>query len=153
MRRADRLRLGAALVAALAAPATAEACTISVTSVAFGTYDTLSPAVDDGTGSVALACHPSVSAPIVTIEAGWSGSILGRQMHNGATPLGYNLYSDAAHTILWGNGAVGAAVTLTGGVVSGGQRRFNRTIYGRIPALQNVGTGVYSDTLVITVTF
>jgi spore coat protein U-like protein len=153
MRRTSPLRLGAAFVAAHVAPATAEACTISVTSVAFGTYDTLSPTADDGTGALTVACHPSVSAPIVTIEAGLSGSILGRQMYSGATPLGYNLYSDAAHAILWGNGVVGSAVTLTGGVVSGGQRRFNRTIYGRIPALQNVATGVYSDSLVITVTF
>ena len=74
-------------------------------------------------------------------------------MLNGATPLSYNLYSDPTRLIVWGNGAVGAAVTLTGGTVSAGQRRFTRTIYGRISALQNVRAGPYGDTLVITVTF
>lgn len=153
MRETSRLRLIAFFIAAVAAPARAEACTIGVTGVAFGSYDTMSPASDDGTGTLTLACAPSVSAPVVTIEAGSSGSILDRTMLNGATSLSYNLYSDPTRLIVWGNGAVGAAVTLTGGVVSAGQRRFTRTIYGRIPALQNVGAGPYNDTLVITVTF
>ncbi len=138
---------------AIGAHAAAQACTISATSVAFGTYDTISAVDDVGTGTITVVCHPSVNSPVVHIEGGSSGSIQSRQMRNGATSLDYNLYTDASRLILWGNGAVGAAVTLSGGNSAGGQRRFDRTIYGRIPARQNVGTGVYSDTLVITVIF
>ena len=133
--------------------ASAEACTVTTTAVAFGNYDPLSLANDDGTGTVALACHPSVQSPVVEIDAGSSGSIASRRMLNGATVLNYNLYTDVARTILWGDGVVGVTVTLTGGTVSGGQRRFSRSIHGRIPAGENVGVGNYSDTLIVTVTF
>jgi len=44
-------------------------------------------------------------------------------------------------------------VTLSGGTVTAGTRNFARTIYGRIPRLQNVGAGAYGDTIILTVTF
>ena len=44
-------------------------------------------------------------------------------------------------------------MTLSGGTISGGTRNFSRSIFGRIPALQNVGAGSYSDTIILTVTF
>ena len=154
MPRTDRLVLAAfAAAAALLAAAPASACTISATGVAFGNYDPQSASNKDGTGTIALSCPPSVSSPIVALGAGSSGSILARKMHNGAILLNYNLYTDVPRSILWGDGIVGVTVTLSGGTVSAGQRNFSRTIYGRIPAAQNVNAGAYSDTLVVTVTF
>ena len=153
MPRIDRRAIAAAWILALFAAGPAEACTISVTSVAFGSYDTISPANDDATGTLTAACHPSVQSPVVTIAAGSSGAILARAMVNGATTLNYNLYTDIGHTTIWGDGTTGASVTLTGGTVVAGQRIFNRTIYGRIPALQPVGAGLYTDTMVVTLTF
>ncbi len=154
MRRAElRAIAGAAALAALAAATPARACTVSVTSVAFGTYDTISPADDDSAGTLSLVCHPSVNSPKVEIGGGSSGSPLARTLRNGAVTLDYNLYSDAARTIVWGDDSTGSSVTLSGGASAGGQRRFNRPIYGRIPALQPVGAGLYSDMLIVTVTF
>jgi spore coat protein U-like protein len=140
-------------LATAVAPNSAAACTITATAVSFGGYDPRAAGADDGIGSIALQCAPSVSAPVVALGAGSSGAIAARTMRNGPTLLGYNIYSDAARTILWGNGASGSAITLTGGTVSGGQRNFSHAIYGRIPAGQNVRAGSYGDTLVITVTF
>ena len=153
MRRIERHAIAAASLLALFAAGSAEACTISVTSVTFGTYDTINPANDDGTGTLTAVCHPSVQSPVVTIAAGSSGAILARTMLNGATTLDYNLYTDIGRTTIWGDGTTGASVTLTGGTVVAGQRIFNRTIYGRIPALQPVGAGLYTDTMVVTLTF
>ena len=147
----DRLLLAGAAALLVAAPA--GACTINATGVTFGGYDPTSATNDDGTGSVALACPPSVSAPVVALEAGSFGSIAARRMSNGSYLLNYNLFTDTTRLILWGNGAIGSTVTLSGGTVSAGQRRFSRTIYGRIPAAQNVGAGVYGDTLMVTVIF
>jgi len=149
--RIDRLLLGGA--AALLAASPAGACTISATGVTFGAYDPTSPSNDDGTGTVSLSCPPSVHSPVVALEAGGSGSIAARRMQNGIYLLNYNLFTDTTRLILWGNGVVGSTVTLSGGTVAGGQRNFSRTIYGRIPAAQNVGAGVYGDTLVVTVIF
>ena len=141
------------VLAALVAVTPARACTISVTSVAFGTYDTISPANDDTTGTLIAACHPSVHAPEIWISAGSAGSIMSRAMRNGAVTLNYNLYADAGRTIVWGDGTTGTSVALSGGSVSAGERRFTRTIYGRIPALQPVVAGAYGDMLIVTVVF
>jgi len=146
-------RLFRAVAAALLAASPAGACTISATGVTFGAYDPTSASNDDGTGSVALACPPSVSAPVVALEGGAYGSIAARRMRSGVYFLNYNLFTDPTRLILWGNGALGSTVTLSGGTVTAGQRNFSRNIYGRIPAGQNVGAGTYGDTLVVTVIF
>jgi spore coat protein U-like protein len=143
----------AGVLAALVAGTPAGACTITVTSVAFGTYDSISPANDDSTGTLIAACHPSVHAPEVWISAGSAGSIMSRSMRNGAVTLNYNLYADAARTMVWGDGTTGTSVALSGGSVSAGERRFTRPIYGRIPGLQPVVAGAYIDTLIVTVVF
>lgn len=140
-------------IALLAHAAPAAACTVSVTSVAFGNYNTLSPANTDSAGMLTAICHPSDQSLVVAISGGSSGSPLSRTMRNGAASLNYNLYSDAARTAVWGDGTSGATVTVTNGSVSSGQRTFNRPIYGRIPAQQAVGAGTYTDSLVVTVTF
>ena len=153
MGRSPRASAALAALAALAAADPAGACTVSVTSVAFGSYDTLSPASTDSAGTLTAVCHPSDQSLEVAISGGSSGSPLARTMRNGTEVLDYNLYGDAARTAVWGDGSSGATVTITNGDVSAGQRTFNRPIYGRIPALQAVGAGTYSDNLVVTVTF
>lgn len=144
----------AAIGAAMAAATPAKACTISATGVAFGAYNPRSGSADNGTGRIELACPPSVRDPEVAIGTGSSGSYATRNMTSGATLLNYNLYTNAARTNVWGDGSGGTStVTLNGGSVSQGVRRFSRTVYGRIPALQNVKAGSYNDTLIVTVTF
>ena len=144
--------IGLVVASATASPAMA-ACSVSVTGVAFGAYDTLTPANDDSAGSLTAVCHPSDQSIEVWISGGSSGSVLARTMRNGAEVLNYNLYTDAGRTIVWGDGSSGNALNLNNGTVSGGQRTFSQPIYGRIPALQAVGAGTYNDTLVVTVVF
>ncbi|HYI48986.1 MAG TPA: spore coat U domain-containing protein [Allosphingosinicella sp.] len=149
-----RAILAAGLLAAPLALAPAGACTISSAGVAFGAYDPQIPGNDDSTGTVSVECHPSVSSPIVALSAGQSGTFAGRSMTSGSYTLTYNLYADSGRATIWGDGTSGTVtVTLTGGSVSGGQRRFSRTIYGRVPGSQNVGAGTYGDTITLTVTF
>lgn len=151
MPRVRALPIAAAL---LAAPAAAPACTIGAVGVAFGAYNPQSAANDDGTGTVSLACPPSVMAPVVALSKGGSGTYSPRRMAGGAFNLTYNLYTTAARTTIWGDGTGGTVtLTLTGGTVSGGVRNFSRTIYGRAAGSQNVGAGAYGDTITLTVTF
>ena len=132
----------------------AGACTVSASGVAFGAYDTMSPAPDDSAGDVTIVCHPSVGAPIVALGAGISGLFSPRTMSSGAATLDYNLYTSATYSLVWGSGVGGSAtVTLSGGTVSAGQRTFTRTIYGRIPPGQQVPAGTYADTIMVTVIF
>jgi len=71
--------------------------------------------------------------------------------------LNYNLFLDTARTSIWGNGLSGtgiATASLTVGPgVGNGTRIAQFPVYGRVPALQVVGMGAYSDTIVVTVTF
>ncbi len=140
--------------ASLAVAPHANACTISTTAVAFGTYLPTSSSPRDGTGTIELLCPLTVLAPQVALGTGSSGTYSPRSMASGASQLNYNLYTTAARTTVWGNGSSGtSALTLSGPTLSGLQWRYTRTIYGRIPPVQNVSAGTYGDTLVVTVTF
>lgn len=151
MRHASLL---AAIAFAMFAVGHAVACTITAPGIAFGAYDPRSAAPDNGTGTITAVCPTSVTAPVVQLSPGTSGTFTARRMVSGAWALNYNLYSDSARTAVWGDGTGGtAAVTLSGGVVIRGQQRFTRTVYGRIAARQNVGAGSYGDTVFMTIVF
>lgn len=147
-----RTALLLAIGALVAAPASA--CTISSPGVAFGAYNPRATGNDDATGTISLDCAPSVTAPVVQLAAGLSGIFSTRRMTSGSWQLNYNLFTNSARSIIWGTGIGGSvSQTLSGGTVSGGRRRFSRTVYGRIPPSQNVGAGSYSDTITLTVIF
>jgi spore coat protein U-like protein len=154
MRRVEFRSLAAALSLALVPGAARAACTVSSTGVAFGAYNPQSAAPDDSTGTIQADCHPSDHDVNVQIGAGLYGSVATRRMSSGAATLDYYLFTNAGRFVIWGDGTLGSiSQTLTGGSVSGGTRRFTGTIYGRIPAGQNVPAGTYNDTLIVTITF
>lgn len=61
--------------------------------------------------------------------------------------LSYNLYIDPTRLLVWGDGS-GLTTTVTNLALSA-----DHTVYGRIPAQQNVTAGSYADLIVVTVTF
>ena len=78
-----------------------------------------------------------------------SGTHAQRVMSSGAHTLNYNLYTEADRGIVWGDTTSGTArVSGTGVGVS-----VNHAVYGRIPALQNVHAGSYSDIVTLELTF
>jgi len=156
---------GVAAVALLAAaPALAGAtCTVAATGVSFGAYVISLVTPTDSSGNVTVTCTyvppgGAVSVdPVTSLSTGISGSYSPRQMATGPARLNYNLFVDAARTFVWGNGLSGtrvATATFTVGPgVGNGTRSSSLPVYGRVPAQQLVGTGAYSDTIVVTVTF
>jgi spore coat protein U-like protein len=149
-----------ALLACVDARAAAD-CTISTVGVAFGNYDPLDATSTDATGDLKVVCtHVSGGATrvsyVVALSAGSSGNYAQRRMRAGTTTLNYNLFDSATRTRIWGNGT-GGTTRVTGSLLinPGGNRirEASHPIYGRIPALQAVATGNYSDTIVVTLTF
>lgn len=142
------LACAAALAAPLAARAAPGCTAISVTGVAFGAYDPLASTPVDAAGSITWNC-PGAGAVLVLLSAGASGSAADRALVSGADRLAYNLYVDAARTVVWGD--------LTGGtgpnLLAGGNGRQTTPVYGRIPAQQDVRAGTYGDTVVATFYF
>lgn len=144
----------------IAAPSPALACTLcsctaTATNIAFGTYDPTSSAPSDTSGTVTVNCTGLVSlfgSVDIASSAGSSGNAAQRTLRQGTNTLNYNLYVNAARTIVFGDGSAGTQTITTplNGLLIFGQSAF---IYGRMPARQWGGAGSYSDTVVITISY
>jgi spore coat protein U-like protein len=135
-------------------------CTATVSQMVFGLYDTISPVATDTTASVQVSCTPGVSSPlttsyVVTIAGTGSGNDSVRAISNGAYLLYYQVHSNAARSVVWGNGGasgagVAGSVTASAALVPASQ---THTAYGRLAARQAVPPGVYGGTLLVTVDY
>jgi len=132
----------------------------STVAVAFPVYDpanTHFAANDDATGTINVRCTKG-TAPVITLDEGLpankaAGSTCtspARQMASGADRLPYFLYQDTGRTTVWGCTSGTNSLTLAA-APSNAARAV--TVYGRIPANQDVNTGSYADTVTATLTF
>ncbi|MCU4385545.1 spore coat U domain-containing protein [Acinetobacter radioresistens] len=121
-------------------------CNVSSNGVSFGNYDVFAVNHTDSAGTLTVNC--SVETPPYTLKLapGSSGNFSQRKMFKGGDYLAYNIYSDAARTLVWGDGT-GKSVTKSGQAGATEQH----TLYGRIPAKQNVFVGNYLDTIIVTI--
>jgi spore coat protein U-like protein len=146
-------RLAAAVLFALPLPAQA-ICTsfgVTTTPLDFGVYDPGAPNPTPSTGDVTIQCGVGIlPAFSVALSAG-TGSYTQRTLRNGTDALNYNLYADAAHMTVWGDGT-GATVTqnLTG-LITLGSRSY--TVYGLADPGQHPAPGPYVDTITVIVNF
>jgi spore coat protein U-like protein len=144
-----RPMLGLAVLMLLT-PATGHAaCSVSASGVAFGVYNPFSGAPANATGTVTVNCSQFFGAYTMALNGG--GSLSNRWMRSGSTSLAYQLYMDAAHTTVWGDGTGGSVAVNSGTCFANCTTTY--TVHGRIPARQAVGPGTYGDTIVVTVTF
>jgi len=129
-------------------------CTVSATGVSFGVYDVFVTAPLDSTGTVTVTCDqaPPADVTIAIGPSGTSGGFNPRQMRSASSPdrLNYNLFVNAGRSTVWGNGSAGTSTVFLKNVTKG--RPVVTTIYGRIPAGQDVSVGSYSDSLTVTIT-
>lgn len=139
----------ALLVAALATPSLASGaptCTFAVGSaLAFGPYDPFATAPRDATAALVYRCPPGRLVRI-TLDAGLTGTFAAREMRQGAEVLLYNLFLDAARTVVWGDGSGGSAAG-PGVEVRGALGTTTGYVFGRIPAAQDAAAGAYGDTI------
>lgn len=137
--------LSGVLLQLLSTSLLAATCTVTTSGIAFGSYDPLLNQNVDSVASISVNCDEA-TAYSIALSPG-SGSYAARAMTSGSHQLLYNLYVDATLTTVWGDGSGPSAV------VSANQALADHTAYGRIPAGQNAYVGVYSDTIVVTLTF
>lgn len=130
-------------------------CTINTSPIRFGIYDPFLSIPSDTKGTITINCTSEVVKATLTLsQSSTSGSFNPRQMKGsgGTDLLNYNIYTDIARTIIFGNGAGG-----TGDIgikrPTGPPAPWSQMIdiYGRIPPGQNVSVGSYSDTLTVTI--
>jgi len=137
--------------AAMAAPS----CTINtLTSVAFGTYDPISPTPLDSVGTIVVHCTGGDATVTYAISAGSSGSFSSRTMAGpSSSALAYNLYTTAAYTSVWGDGTGGSVILGPITILQAETSGATSYIYGRMPAGQHVAAGTYAETLTLMITF
>ena len=144
---------GLLLVASTAADA---ACSISASGVAFGGYNITKSTPTDFAGTVRVTCSKrSGNGPYnITLSRGGEASYGARRMILSGFMLPYQLYTDAAHTKIWGDFSSGVfVVTGTDDIPwHGGTKTYQ--VYGRIAARINAHPGGgYLDTIVAALTY
>ncbi|MBM3820677.1 MAG: spore coat protein U domain-containing protein [Acidimicrobiia bacterium] len=132
-------------------PAEAAKCTIVTTAVAFGSYNVFSAAPVDSTGSVRFNCNGGASNVHITVSRGQSTTYAQRTLRRASESLGYNLFLDAGRSTIWGDGT-GGSQSYFGGNPPNNQD-VTVTMYGRVPAGQDISAGAYSDSVSVTINF
>lgn len=151
MTRALRACLVAVAALSASAAVAEAACTISATSVAFGTYDVFATAPRDSTGTVTYRCGPRDRRITITISRGSSTTFAPRTLVNGTARLQYNLFRDAGFATVWGDGTGGTATYFI--VNPPNNQEVVLTVYARVPAEQDVPIGAYADAVVVTLEY
>jgi spore coat protein U-like protein len=124
-------------------------CKVTASTVSFGNYDTFSGAPLDATGEVNVTCDAADPFTVKLDQGENSGGSFNPRVLGGAAGenIQYNLYVNSARQEIWGDGT-GRTFVNTG--TSNGSE-IPLTVYGRIPARQNVPVGSYSDTIKVIV--
>lgn len=116
-------------------PAEAQTCTLTDTTMNFGTY---TGTVLNGTSTGRVTCAGSWDIPLNAGTGAGASETVRKMTGPGGAELSYEVFQDAARTINWGN-TTGTELTGTGNA--------NVTFYGQILAGQYVAPGTYTDTL------
>lgn len=130
-------------------------CTISAAPMSFGAYD---PIVANASSAltaqsdITVQCTDGAAASIVlglgqNSDAGTDDDPKRRMSDGGTELLSYGLFSDAGHSVIWGNSS-NSDVEHTG---TGAAAQLS--VFGSIPGGQNVKAGSYSDTVLATINF
>jgi spore coat protein U-like protein len=144
------VRLGATTATStLAVSATViSSCTVLPGTLSFGNYNPTSSSPLDVDGSFTVACTTG-TAPVVGLGLGLNPTGSTRRMISGLAYLTYEIYKETGRTNVWGDSG-GATVTLAAAPSILPQ---TVSVFGRIPASQSATTGVFLDTVAITLTF
>ncbi len=151
------LLLAAALV--LLVPEAASAfflsCNVSATDVRFGSYTTDRLRT---TGAVTVSCRGTgTNNPyVIALGKGSSPVYSDRTLRMGRQSLSYNLYTDSAHTRVWGDGG-GGTETVTRLMTFRhdllGPISQTTTVFAQLPAQGLPRPGRYVDAIVVLVIF
>ena len=129
-----------------------DSCIVAATPIAFGSYNSTSGAPLDVSGTVTTLCSNGTNYGVsMNAGTGVGATLTTRKMTAviGATTLDYAIFTDAARTSPWGDGAGGTA-TVTG---TGTGLPQVANSYGRVFPVQTSSTGAYADIVTVTVTY
>jgi spore coat protein U-like protein len=124
-------------------------CNISAGNLNFGTAGVLKAGLS-ASSNLSVTCTNN-DAYRISLNGGGSTNVAARvmQRQGGGGSVNYQLYTDLAHTQVWGDGSGGTTrITATG---TGNAQAI--TVYGSVPAQATPMPGNYSDTITATIEF
>lgn len=127
------------------------ACTIvSATNMNFGSVGVIGAPGVDATSTITVQCTQSAPYTIgLSAGAGSGATVASRLMTSGASnTVGYSLYQDVGHSLVWGTTIGTNTVAGTG---SGASQAI--TVYGHVASQSTPPAAVYNDTITVTVTY
>jgi spore coat protein U-like protein len=127
------------------------ACSVTATTLNFGTYSPSAASALTGSSTVSVNCTSGSPYTVALNVGSGGGSFTTRTLLNGINTLNYNLYRDAAYSQVWGDGS-GSTYTVAG-TGSGLLTSNNITVYGEIPISQDKPTGAYTSLITVTVSY
>jgi spore coat protein U-like protein len=133
-----------------------EGCSVGTTPVAFADYKSPAGPTVNAVGDIAVTCQKVPGGPIsytISFSTGSSGIYSERRLFFQTHYIIYNLYQNPPRNIIWGNGTFGSqslSDSKSFGVLPTTQ---HYPVYARIPSLQNVPAGTYTDTIIVTLTY
>jgi len=155
----EKILIVAGIGLLFAAPVNARTCFLSqLNDVAFGNYFPMQPGPLDVRGRLRVLCWGRATpgqgnSYTIRMSGVVDPGMFGRRMYAGTQQLEYNLFKDAAHTDIWGDGTFGKTPLVN----NFNRNRFvvvgNHRVYGRIPPLLDPGSGVYNDVVDVTIEF
>jgi spore coat protein U-like protein len=122
---------------------------IAPANINFGSYSAFGASVA-ANSAFQINCTPPAIG-LLTLSKGAANSYTPRSMPRTTPPaatLDYNLYMDAAHSIIWGDGTSGTQYLTF--VSTPTNKIYAGSIFGYIPAGLDVAPGTYTDTIQAT---
>lgn len=126
-------------------------CTVASTDMAFGAYTGGQATNLDATSTITATCPPGQGYTLGLNAGLGSGATTSTRMmtlSSGTATLNYGLFTDSTRATNWDD--IGGTNTVADIGDGTGQAH---TVYGRVPALQNVQTGTYQDTITVTMDY
>lgn len=103
--------------------------------------------------ALSVACSPGAITPSVSFGPGLTGTIAQRLATNGGNSLQYNLWTAATGGTILGNGTTGTTVTVAGSTIAAPKNVSVTLIVPDSATNQALPAGLYTDTVVATLTF
>ena len=124
-------------------------CDITASPLDFGVYTTQTASPKLGTTLLRATCTPGTTYQIGLTEGTTSGATTAQRKLVGASnaTLNYQLYSDSARSVVWGN--TQGVDTVTG--IPGTGLKQDYTVYGSIPPSQPANAEEYGDTITVRI--
>ena len=143
-----KLILAVIALAALSSPARAGNCSwvTTPTNITFGNYSVFGSTSLVATSSYVFRCTPNTNATLTFTTGANSTTYFPRYLASGANTIGYNVYDDAATSIVIGNGSGGTTSRVVFNSTAK-DKDYDDIVYGKVIEGSDLAPGTYTDSI------